>query len=78
MTNAALAPASVRVSNATPIALHYVRKDLIGTTQTAVALCGESGAVATAPAAASAGATSYTCPDCMLRYSLLTGGATNV
>lgn len=69
----ALKPSRAAVA---PTVLHYVRRDSIDTNQPAMALCGEQGE-ATRKATRGGGATSYTCPDCMIRYMLLTGGASN-
>jgi len=77
MTATTLAPKSTHAAT-DPVVLHYVRRDSIDTDRPAVALCGEqSSGGATSKATSGGGATSYTCPDCMIRYMLLTGGGSN-
>mgnify|MGYP000854497704 CR=1 FL=1 len=58
------------------VELHFFPKKDIESGRFTVALCGDAG-VPVKNSQTSAGGTSYTCPDCMLRYSLLTGGANN-
>jgi len=61
-----------------PIELHYLPKSDIQAGRPSVALCGAPGTPTTATSSQNSQAvTSYTCPDCMLRYSLLSGGMTN-
>lgn len=56
----------------TPIELHYFPKADIRAGRTSVALCGAPGTPTMATSAQSGQVvTSYTCPDCMLRYSLM-------
>ena len=77
MTKTIAAPKPSTV--AAPVAMHYVRKELIGTGRPAVALCGEQGTSAQSAFETRKGdnSTSYTCPDCMIRYMLLAGGDSN-
>lgn len=78
MPNTSPTPDKAIASARPPIALHYVRKRAIGTGKVSVALCGEQGAYGTKSTIADPGnTTSYTCPDCLIRYMLLTGGASN-
>lgn len=77
MANVTLARTPAPIA-AEPVVLHYVRRDSIDTDRPAVALCGEqSTGGATSKATSGGGVTSYTCPDCMIRYMLLTGGVSN-
>ncbi|UXN30693.1 hypothetical protein [Glutamicibacter sp. M10] len=59
-----------------PVELHYVEKVFINSGEATTALCGESMIASNNTKSLGTG-TSYTCPDCMLRYSML-GGAENV
>lgn len=56
-----------------PLELHYWPRVDIDAGRFTVSLCGE---VDTPVSATTSGGTrtSYTCPDCMLRYSMLGGG----
>lgn len=62
-----------RCAMAAPVVLHYVEKIFINSGEATVALCGEP-MVATNNTKGMGNGTSYTCPDCMLRYSLLPSG----
>ena len=53
-----------------PVELHYVRKSFINSGESTVALCGEP-ITPTTNTARMGNGTSYTCPDCMLRYLML-------
>ena len=57
-----------------PVELHYWPIEDIDAGRFTVALCGVT-AVPVKGGHASTVGTSYTCPDCMLRYSLLGGGS---
>lgn len=55
-----------------PVELHYWPKDDLRAGTESKSLCGEI-AVPAAGSSQFGTGTSYTCPDCMLRYSLLLG-----
>lgn len=56
-----------------PVQLHYVKKIFINTSEATTALCGEP-MVATSKTGGMGNGTSYTCPDCLIRYMSLPGG----
>jgi len=55
-----------------PVELHYVKKVYINSGEATTSLCGEP-MLATNNTKGMGNGTSYTCPDCMLRYSMLSG-----
>lgn len=71
MRNTSTATTESKVAPA-PVELHYWPKEDIAAGRFTVSLCGET-AVPVKDSYGSTKGTSYTCPDCMLRYSMLPG-----
>lgn len=63
---------AVTMTAHTPVELHYVKKVYINSGEATTSLCGET-MLATSNTKGMGNGTSYTCPDCMLRYSMLSG-----
>lgn len=73
MRNARVSNVGV-IATVAPVELHYWPLEDIHGGGFSVALCGDTGNFQAGKTYTGKGSSSYTCPDCMLRYSLLGGG----